>query len=304
MGEYDQTIGSFLLYCGSLNPTSITGSNLLTGFTLVGVMTQFFTYWSSKFDDPWWLKAVVVFLFIFNTTQAATVIYMSWFYCVTNFANPSIIAHILWPYSFTALGTAILALMNQIFQSWRIYAFTRKKILSGGLALVALVTFVTGITAAVQCWVLAELAKLIAIRPVVEANLALQCVIDVAIAAILSVAFSRSKTDLRRTDKVLNRLSRHAVQSGSFTAIFALGTLFSFRFSPETYMSGLFGLPIGRIYTQTMMDHLIGREQLRSMLSDDENIISFANFRAEESIIMRPTSSIVTASKMPEALPH
>ncbi|KAJ7463557.1 hypothetical protein FB451DRAFT_1264892 [Mycena latifolia] len=68
MGEFDQTIVN----------TYLTGV----------IMSQFFTYWNSKFNDSWWLNVRIThrslpFLFIINITQAAAVVYMTWFYCVT-----------------------------------------------------------------------------------------------------------------------------------------------------------------------------------------------------------------------------
>ncbi|KAJ7151915.1 hypothetical protein C8R43DRAFT_1004650 [Mycena crocata] len=265
-GEFDQTIGFTLL--------AVTINTYLTGV----IMSQFFTYWMSKYEDPWWTRSLVAFLFIVNVTQAAAVIYMSWFYCVTNFTNPNVVAISLWPYPFTALTTAVLALVTQTFQTWRIYLFTRSKLLALVLLVTALPTCGIGVAAAVQSWIFSELAKLVVLQPIVEANLALQCAVDVAIAIIMSVMFSRSRTSLPKTDKVINRLIRTAVQSGSFTAVFALGTLLSFRFSPGTYMLGLFALPIGRIYTHTMMDHLICRDELRNMFSNGGGIVSFPVF--------------------------
>ncbi|KAJ7463606.1 hypothetical protein FB451DRAFT_1042867 [Mycena latifolia] len=206
----------------------------------------------------------------------------------------------------TSCRTCQVSLYQQLqYQAWRIYVFTQSKILIGFLVVAALATCGMGIAAAIQAWILHELAKLIALQPVVEANLALQCAIDVIIAVRLTVIFSRSKTSFGRTDKVLNRLIRTAVQSGFFTAVFALGTLFAFRFSPGTQMIALFSLPIGRIYTHTMMDSLITREQLRNLLSNggNGNLVSFPQFAgAGETIMMRPNPSTTTAAKDPEAL--
>ncbi|KAJ7159197.1 hypothetical protein C8R43DRAFT_994143 [Mycena crocata] len=280
MGEFDQTIGFTLL--------GVTINTYLTGV----IMSQFFTYWTSKYRDPWWTRSLVAFLFIVNTTQAAAVIYMSWFS--------------LWPYPFTALTTAVLALVNQAFQSWRIYIFTKSKILVALLLVTALATCGIGVAAAIESWIFSELAKLVALQPIVEANLALQCAVDVLIATIMSVMFSRSRTSFAKTDRVINRLIRTAAQSGFFTAVFALGTLLSFRFSPGTYMIALFALPIGRIYTHTMMDHFISRDQLRGMLSNGSNIISVPNFNlaqttatptggGTEVIIMHDTSTSSTS---------
>ncbi|KAJ6628566.1 hypothetical protein B0H10DRAFT_1990453 [Mycena sp. CBHHK59/15] len=294
MGEFDQTIGFTLM--GVLVNTFLTGV----------IMSQFTTYWTAKYHDPWWTKAVVGVLFAINITQEAAVLYMAWFYCVTNFNNPSVVATSLWPYPLTALSTAIIALINQTFQSWRIYIFTQSKLLFGFLLVTALAACGMGIAAAIESWIFSELAKLVALQPVVEGNLALQSSLDVIISIILSYTFSQSKTSFSSTDKVLNRLIRGAVQSGVFTSIFALGTLLSFRLSPATYMIALFALPIGRIYTHTMMDHLVSREELRNILSSghsgsrNNNIISVPYFSTGErsapmdTIVMVDTATHVT----------
>ncbi|KAJ7513098.1 hypothetical protein B0H11DRAFT_1948653 [Mycena galericulata] len=268
MGEFDQTIGFTLM--GVLINTYLTGI----------IMAQFFTYWTSKDQDHWGTRSLVAFLFIINAAQAAAVIYMS-----CNFANPNVVAM-----------TAVLALVNQAFQSWRIYAFTKSKVIIGFIVVIALATCGMGIAAAVQSWIFSELAKLKALQPVVEANLALQSALDVAIAIILSVSLSKSKTKFPKTDKVLSRLMRTAVQSGSFTAVFALGSLLSFRYSPDTYMIALFALPIGRIYTHTLMDHFNSREELRGILSNGGNVISVPNFNVPKSTAGMQTMRLGSAS--------
>ncbi|KAJ6537973.1 hypothetical protein B0H19DRAFT_1382585 [Mycena capillaripes] len=205
---------------------------------------------------------------------------MSWFYCVTNFANPRVVAISLWPYPFSGLTTAILAITNQMLQSWRIYLFTRNRILIGFLVTTSVAACGTGAAAAIEAWISSEQAKLVLLQPIVEVNFALQCAIDAIIAVVLTVVYTKSKTTFPRTDRVFDRLIRTAVQSGFFTAVFALGILFSFRFSVDTYMMSLFALPIGRIYTHTMMDHFVSREELRDTLSTSGNIITVPNFNA------------------------
>ncbi|KAJ6492158.1 hypothetical protein C8R45DRAFT_1137252 [Mycena sanguinolenta] len=261
------------------------------------IMSQFFSYWNSSYQDHWRIRSLVAFLFIINTAQAGAVVYMSWFYCVTNFANPQVVATSLWPYPFTALTTAVLAITNQLFQSWRIYQFTSNKFFVGFLVAAALAACGTGVAAAIESWIFSELAKLVALQPVVEANLALQCAVDVIVAIRLSLIFSKSKTRFAKTDRVLNILIRNAVQSGSFTAIFALGTLFSFHFAPGTYMLALFALPIGRPSIQTMMDQFISREDLRKTLMNDGQVITVPGV----SFSSYPTANYNTRSRDPNA---
>ncbi|KAJ7112664.1 hypothetical protein C8R44DRAFT_797965 [Mycena epipterygia] len=296
MGAFDNTIGYTLL-------------GVMINTYLAGILTsQFSTYWNAKYTDPWWTRALVVFLFVVNATQAAAVVYMAWFYCVTNFANPQIVAIFPWPYPFTLYTTSVLALVNQIFQSWRIYMFTKSKILVGFILAAALAAFGTGFAAGIQSATVisSQLAKLAVLQVIVEANLALQCGVDVLIAIILCIMFSGSKTSSTSMDKVLNRLIRTAIQSGFFTGIFALGVLLSSHFSPGTYMFALFALPIGRIYTHTMMHHFISREELRSILSNGANILPVTNLDimptgtgGMETMVLRDVSS--AASKDSEA---
>ncbi|KAJ6569834.1 hypothetical protein DFH09DRAFT_1080562 [Mycena vulgaris] len=255
MGEYDQTIGLTLM--------GVTVNTYLTGL----IMSQFFTYWIA-----------------INTTQAGAVVYMSWFYCITfvrhlramvgeliylyrNFANPRVVASLSKTKPIRLIHTqpltvgAILAITNQMLQSWRIYLFTRNKILTGFLVVTSVAACGMGVAAAIEAWTFSEQApgKLVLLQSIVMVNSALQCAIDVIITVVLTVVYTKSKTTFPRTDKVFDRLIRTAVRSGFFTvsAVFALGTLFSFRFSADTYMLTLFTLPIGRIYTHTIMDHFL-----------------------------------------------
>ncbi|KAJ7673634.1 hypothetical protein DFH06DRAFT_1444937 [Mycena polygramma] len=287
MGEFDDTIGA--LWLGVLINTYLTGT----------IMSQFFTYWLSNYKDPWWTRALVAFLFLINATQASSVIYLLWFYCVTNFDNPEIIEFSLWPLPFTALCTAVLAITNQLSQCRRIYAFTQSKVLLGLLVATSVATLGTGLTAAIQSWLFSNLAKVATLQGIVTANLSFQVIVDVIIAGTLTWIFSKSKTSMKRTDKVLNRLIRTAVQSGTFTAVFALGTLFAFRFTPGTYIFTTFALPIGRFYTHTMMHQLLSREELRAILSNNGNMITVPDLtnsgheteRNGTAIMLRPTAS-------------
>ncbi len=59
----------------------------------------------------------------------------------------------------------------------------------------------------------------------------------------------RSRTGFRRTDTVINRLIRGAIQTGFFVSLFAMADLFSFLFDQSSNLYAVFAMPIGRIYT-------------------------------------------------------
>lgn len=60
---------------------------------------------------------------------------------------------------------------------------------------------------------------------------------------------SRSRTGFRRTDTIINRLIRGAIQTGLFASIFAIADLFCFLYRRDTNLYAMFAYPIGRIYT-------------------------------------------------------
>ena len=88
----------------------------------------------------------------------------------------------------------------------------------------------------------------------------------------LVVVLSRSRTGIRKTDTILNRFIRGAIQTGLFASIFALGNLICFVVLPETNFYGMFAIPIGRIYTNTLLDTLLCRELLNAVTDGVENV--------------------------------
>ncbi|KAJ7692600.1 hypothetical protein B0H17DRAFT_1200420 [Mycena rosella] len=169
-----------------------------------------------------------------------------------NFAIPNVLTSTssAWPGPFSVITTALVALINQAFQSWRISVLTNSNILGGTLLVAALAACGIALATAIQTSLLSEssLAEVAALQPTIEASLALHCSTIAHLTpreVIFIVKFSKSKISGIRTDKVLNRLIRTMIQSGFFTA-----------------------------YTkcvQTMMEHLIRSEQLRNILAHGAN---------------------------------
>ena len=63
------------------------------------------------------------------------------------------------------------------------------------------------------------------------------------------IVFSRSRTGFRKTDTILNRFIRSAIQTGLFASILALGDLITFVVLPDMNFYAMFTIPIGRVYT-------------------------------------------------------
>ncbi|KAF9010171.1 hypothetical protein BDQ17DRAFT_1004688 [Cyathus striatus] len=256
MGVYDTTLGVLLI-------------GIFFNTYLYGIVSyQFAAYYMKKFNDPLWTKTLILILFVLDTFHSAAVIYMAWEYCVQNYNNPSILAFALWPYTFTPIGTALAAIITHLFLGIRIYRMMKNRYVIGVISVLALASFSTGVACGTQAWIIKEAAKLDVLTTQVTWWLGLQTTVDFLIAGLMCWTLWKSRTSYRRTNTVINRLMRGAIQTGFFAAIFAMGDLIAFSTSPTTNFYGMFAIPIGRIYTNTLMDVLNMRDSLQEMLTE------------------------------------
>ncbi|KAF9448050.1 hypothetical protein P691DRAFT_818260, partial [Macrolepiota fuliginosa MF-IS2] len=265
MGAYDLSLGVLLM--------GVFLNTLLFGF----VTMQFITYYSRNFKDPFWIRLAVATMVVVDTFHSAVVIYMIWEYCVTSFNNPTILNVALWPYTFTPIGTALAAVVTHSFLSYRIYCLDRKPWVLSLLMLGTLTTFATGVACGIKAWLLEDLSKFGALTTLATCWLGLQMILDVVIASGMSYVLWKSKTGSYKMDGVVHRLIGTAIQIGVFCVIFAAGDLISFVVAPQTHFYGMFAIPLGRIYTNTLMNTLNMRSELKETLSENIGMKSVCN---------------------------
>jgi len=258
MGQYDMVIGVLLI-------------GLFLNTYLFGLVSyQFIVYRNTKFNDRPWIKALVVALFLLDLAQSMVVVYAGWEMCVTNYNNPASLAIISWTIPFTACGNAVLAFISQIFLGHRVLVMTKNKILVGVIGILSTVGLFGGMYSGIYSGVLRYIVKFPALDPFVTLWLGSQTAADLLITVSLTWVLSRSRTGFRRTDTIINRIIRGSVQTGLFVSIFALADLFSFLFSRNTYLYAMFAYPLGRIYTNTLLDTLNARSALKSITAGSD----------------------------------
>ncbi|TFK36145.1 hypothetical protein BDQ12DRAFT_654967 [Crucibulum laeve] len=254
MGEYDDIIGSLLV--------GIFFNTFLYGL----VCYQFIIYANTKHDDPLWIRIIVWTLFTTDTGHSMVAMYNGYNMCVTNYGKPESFLHVSWTVPVLAIATAWAAILTQFFLGHRVYVFTRNKALVIFLGIASCAAFVCAVYAGVLAILVKSTSEFGRLKPTVTAWLALQTMTDWIITITLSYVLLRSKTGIGRTNTVIHRLIRGAVQTGVFASVFALGDMFSFLLLQNTNFYAMFAYPIGRIYTNTLMDTLNARPHIRSML--------------------------------------
>jgi len=261
MGLYDMTIGTLLV--------GIFINTFLYGF----VTYQFAVYHRTKFDDRPAVKYMVLFLFVLDTFYSVLAIYMAWLYIVTNYDNPVGLSEVvLWPFAFTPVCTALTALVTHIYLGYRIWRFTNSNILHGAVIVLMTCSFILGASTSGEGFTLTTLSESPRITPVATAWLSMEVVVDSFITTTLVIIFSRSRTGFRKTDTILNRLIRGSVQTGLFTVVFSTCDLITFLLYPNSNLYGVFSIPIGRIYTNTLLDTLLVRESLKAEMDGTDQV--------------------------------
>ncbi|KAJ7771197.1 hypothetical protein B0H14DRAFT_2966611, partial [Mycena olivaceomarginata] len=241
MGKYDTDVGASQTLCMLSQPINVQAPSSLVSFVCPLSIFQF--------NDPVWIRATVIILFVLDTTHSAVGIYAAWDLCVTNFNNPNILNTVDWMIPFTGIAVATSGVVTQVFLIHRVFKLTKNKWLVVFLTALSIGGYVCGWIACVKSGIMKDVEKLPQVLPLAIGWLALMCIADLLITAVLIFVLVSCKTGFRRTDIIINRLIRGAIQTGLFVSIFALGDLFSFIFAPHTSFHSMFAYPIGHIYT-------------------------------------------------------
>ncbi|GLB38281.1 putative expressed protein [Lyophyllum shimeji] len=264
MGLFDTSLGAILL--------GVFFNTFLFGL----VSFQYAAYHNTKFDDPRWIRSLVSLLFLLDTFISASIIYLAWIYSVDNFTNPSALLLPVWPYPLTVLINTTTAFLVQLFLTYRIYRLKVNKSVCGIIVFFSLSSFVVGMACGAEILRVPTITDIGEVKRLVTAWLCLEVGVDSLIIGILSHVLARSRTGFHRSETVVNRLIRAAIQTGLLTGLFSVLCLVCFVKFSSTRLYAMFGIPIGRIYTCTLMDTLLVRQDVRGP----------AGKRAEHSIDM------------------
>ncbi|KAF8159422.1 hypothetical protein B0H34DRAFT_402867 [Crassisporium funariophilum] len=238
---------------------------------LYGITTfQYFSYFNTKFNDPLWIRGTVVSLYIIETFHSASLIYFSWHYTIVNFGNIAATIDNFWPGPFTIVITAVLACVTQLFLCYRILRLTKKTYLFAVGMIASLLSLALGMTLGIKTWLLKTMLEIPTTKPLMVSWLATEVAVDFFLSGILIYNLYKSRTGFERSDTVINRLIRTAIQTGVLSATSAMMTLALFVTMPDTQLYGLFGVPVARLYANTLLDTLLCRQYLRGILGQKE----------------------------------
>ncbi|KAH6885112.1 hypothetical protein BKA70DRAFT_1338248 [Coprinopsis sp. MPI-PUGE-AT-0042] len=268
MGAAEASLGALLI--------AVVVNTFLFG---IGIY-QYISYYTSDFRDPVWIKRSLAGLLANDVFHSCLIVYIIWDTFVPAFlAPPASVQGALWPLPTSIISVSVTALVVQNFLSYRVLLLARSKVLAGACSLLAAAAFALGITVAVKAWNISPMDKKTINDVLVTTWLSLETVVDVSIAVILLFVLRKEASEARQSSRVFKRLARISVQTGLCSSVFALLCMLLWLVQPGTNWYLIFGLSIGRVYTCSLLDTLLGRPALRAMINPRRpNIFANSSF--------------------------
>ncbi|KAH7926920.1 hypothetical protein BV22DRAFT_1194012 [Leucogyrophana mollusca] len=228
---------------------------------LFGIMImQCYVYFERYKSDKLWVRCVVWLLLVLDALSSSFAMEMTYNYLVTNFTNVDAIAYTnlgITPYP---VLTGITAFVVQCFFAWRIRVLTGNTLLAIVIALLSSVQLLASIGTMIGGIIVQQFAELDRVKQVSLLWLLGSVVTDAIITVALVWFLRNSRTGFAPTDNLTGKIIRLTVQTGLLTTTCALGVVIAYLVSTNTTMHLAFGLPLSKLYTNSLMSSLNARK--------------------------------------------
>ncbi|KAI0358346.1 hypothetical protein OH77DRAFT_1263959 [Trametes cingulata] len=234
-------------------------------WALQGILNvQIYLYYLWFPRDPLATKLLVSAIFIYEWIQTVLVTQTAFEIDVYDFGDRTALTafHNTW-FSVTIMCAVISAVVQGYF-SWRIWILSRSKLLPAVIICFSFAQMSVGVAGGVMLHVIdPTAAEASAVTPVISSWLAGAAFVDLIIALSMTYHLTRSKSGIKKTDDLVNRLVRLVVETGTLTATVAIVDLVCFTAIPNTLLHECPALVLAKLYSNTILVSLNNRAFLR-----------------------------------------
>ncbi|KAI9453084.1 hypothetical protein BJY52DRAFT_865717 [Lactarius psammicola] len=247
-------------------------SSMIYGVTWL----QVYSYYNSHCSrDRWPLKSFVAFLMLVDSANVVFVVYTTYHIGVTNFGDYQSNAFVPWSIPATALSAIVLEVFVQHFYAYRIYRLSgRSPYLPAAISVTSMAEFGIGIVSVFSTKVLRNINEPGSrFQEFSVATLSCKVFCDVLIAVGMVYTLLSNRTQVRRTNTVLNLLAIYAINCGTLHLAFAIScvTLLA-KYQEALIYAPSFFIMI-RLYFCAFMSILNSRDNLRETLDGPEGVV-------------------------------
>ncbi|KAI0253231.1 hypothetical protein BJV78DRAFT_221913 [Lactifluus subvellereus] len=252
---------------------------LLNAYLFGVVSQQFYTYWSSGFEDSKRVKVFVVIQFVIVAFQSIVLWQSVWSIFITNYGLPLEPQACTWTSLAQSVCQCVLVLSANVFLAMRIHSLTKSRILSGLVMAFSTSAFIVGIVTTVITWDTSLASSFLATLYLSTTQKAmsvvwygLQAIAECLITVFLARALLKSRSGVQKSDSIVNYLTRQVIQIGFFATLWTIAELATWFLLPSAAAYRIFDVTVGPIYTHVIYDTLLFRVRLRERMAKTSDI--------------------------------
>ncbi|EPT00258.1 hypothetical protein FOMPIDRAFT_1023856 [Fomitopsis schrenkii] len=230
-----------------------------------GIFTsQLYVYFRRFGDDPRWMKALVLALWANLAFLLATNIHMIYVYLIKDWGHTDKLAYASWDWLLYVGCTSIASTGVQMFFARRIFILSRNVVVRWATAsivvVLSLIGLVVGFYAMAACYRLKKFLNFTKVTWAVDVWLGCGSACDIIIALTMCYLLHTSRTGIKRTDKLINKLMAYAIQTGAVTSIVEIICLASYTEEGFHFGHIMVVFPLGGLYATSLLANLLARQ--------------------------------------------
>ncbi|EJD00103.1 uncharacterized protein FOMMEDRAFT_159715 [Fomitiporia mediterranea MF3/22] len=280
----------------------------LFGFTCL----QTYNYYTNYSDDRYFLKTFVACIWILEFVHTIFVTRTFYEMGVTNFGSFADFLELPFVLKFSIVWSNSVACSVQAFFANRIRVMSGRWELSILCWTLSVLRYVASLVAtAEEIKIKNQVAFNAKFKWIIVLVLAVGAVNDVLIAAGLSLYLSKSRSGIKTTDRIVNRLIKFTIQSGLLTSVVATAMLICYLTMPDNFIWLALFVFLAKTYSNSFLATLNARKSLRSHFGSRDNghsAVAFTSvngsFGTGQASTTRQNTSNVSNSLQPKSKKH
>ncbi|TBU45436.1 hypothetical protein BD309DRAFT_715918 [Dichomitus squalens] len=262
----DETLGAAFL--GTI------ATSCFYGITVV----QTYIYFKRSAKDSAFLKFLVFFLWVLDSLHLALIVHSIYYYAVTNFMNPKVLASPTWSILVMIACTGVSDVTVRSIFCHRVWRLSNGNWpLAIAIMVSSLTVFGGSIAFAVKSFGVGTFAGFSKIADILYVSFGAGVVADVLIAGALCTILARCRTGFRKTDSVVRTLIMYSINTGLLTSLCALSCLITYATMPNNFIFIAFYFVLPKLFLNSLLATLNAREALRDAGAGDVVSIPLTN---------------------------
>ncbi|KAI0768342.1 hypothetical protein BD413DRAFT_614651 [Trametes elegans] len=252
----------------AVNVVELAGPQLLgqlINWGLMGALSvQVYLYHIMFPNDPLYLRGFVYGIFAFEWVQTGLITENAFNVFVYNFGDVNNILKFHNSWFSVPIMCGIVSAAVQFFYARRIFLLSGSMALGGVICVLALTQGSAAIASGVLLKDIRTAADQSRTTPAIATWLGGSALADIVIAVTMTFLLLRTKTGFRRSDSLVNKLVRLAIESGTITASVAIVDVVMFAALPQTLYHECPALALAKLYANMLLTSLNNRAFLHA----------------------------------------